>query len=716
MHIKFGNQYLVCRELDCAPTTEGPSSMNNFFLYDESGSMYSSIKLLCEQMKAKIKELPLGDTLTLGWFSSEGGEYRFILKGHRLTSPKDYEAIDKIIDQNCTTRGTTCFSEIFKDLEQVIEEVEALNPLPNSLIFFTDGYPVVSDRKKEEENLLNYISKISHKIQSSLLVGYGDYYNKTLMATLADYLGGTLIHNDNLLAFSNRLTSFWSGSREMGPRIEVSLPTCSKVFSLGKDRVVSYDNTKSTLLISPLKEEKTYLYYVTDQPEGSLIDLTDELVKGSHPIVQGVYALAYLYSQTTQTDQALELLGSLGEVHLIDMLTNSYTNAEYGEAEASILESMNNPSQRFLKGRNTSYLPQEDAFCLKDVIDLLLQDKEAFFHTNDERFEYKRIGRVAATKEGYPKFQRNPAQKSDLSGLTYHDTRLNLSLRVKIDGHIPLDEQAPTLGLEKTYPTFIWRNYAIVKDGILNVPSLPLSLSKSSFDILQQKGCIDPNIKWKESGVYSVNFKALPIMNRKMAKGKTSALEMANLALDELKLEAALKVLKSYKTKYSEGGKLASLNLTAEQKTYLEKFGLTSNGFNPPSESLPATDFYEAKEFSIKLKGLSSLPKVEDVLAKMGAKQTKGGLLMEPMVKLCKEQEQAGKEDFLKWVEEEIIAKTKELGRVRDFIQGAKFAILLGKKWFDEFTSRDSGVITLTDSLVGNIEVSFSLGLTRVEF
>jgi hypothetical protein len=696
-------------------------SVNNFFLFDESGSMCYSIHLLCTQLK--IKELPLGDTITLGWFSSNGGEFRFIVKGHKLTSDQDFVAIDNIIDKNCRTYGTTCFSEILTDLNQVIDEVTALNPYPNSLIFFTDEYPV-PNVSSEIEKVHKALTLISSKIQTSLLVGYGNYYNKTLMIQMADRIGGSLIHSDNLEAFSYRLKNFWENSRDLNAGRPITLPIFGYYpFSISRDfRIRKYEIPNFTYY--PVKDQLNYLYYLTTSSKENAgyweeVQLNENLIKNKDPFIEGLYGLAYSYVQSMKVDSALEVLGLLGDVYLIDLVTNSYTNSEFGRVEAELLHAIGGPAQRLRGGRKLGYLCPEDAFCLKNLIDLLMEDKEVYFYPNDERFEYERIGKKTSYKAGYSKFNRNPTSKSDLIGLTYHSTRLNLSIRVKLDGHIDLDDQAKSFGFESSYPTFIWRNYSLVKDGILNVKSLPLSVSQKTFDFLQEKGCIDKSYSWKDGGIYSVRLDVIPIMNRKMGKGKTSARELAAKAIHEAFLEGDIKVLKYFKNKHTEVVKLSAVDLRPEQRKYLEVMGITSNGYNPPSEKEDSVDYYEARCFDIKLKGLAKLPKVEDVITKLssGKNFTKVELLMREQILDCLNHEKnLEKIDFLKWLERKITIFSKNLAEVRKEIQETKFAILLGKKWFDEFTSRESGTLFIKDALLGDVEVIFSLETEKVYF
>jgi hypothetical protein len=736
-YIKFGPKDLVFVEQNVTHFTTKTTkptifSMNNYLLFDESGSMYGVIQTLCDHMKKRVNTLPIGDTVTLGWFSGQGS-YRFIVKGFRISTPADYATICKIIDQNCTTRGTTCFSEILFDLNEVIDEVTALNNLPNSLTFFTDGYPVVSSYNKEIADITSAISRVASKITSTLLIGYGSYYNKQLMTSMAELFGGSLIHSERIgEEFSNRMHNFTRDARENSGRITLVVTGMnpeSIAFSINGDQIVYYNTSRNDILYTPCQGENFIYFLTTHVPEGAVEykGFSGKTAEGltSDSFVKGAYALAYALTQATKTDLALDLLVKIGDIAVIDRVVNSFTNTEYGVAEANILDCVTTPSKRFIAGRHTNYLPPADAFCLKDAIDLLVRDDNAFFYPCDESFEYQRIGRKAKTKEGYPEFKKNISSKCPLSDLVYHESRLNLSIRTRIEGTVTLDEKAEEQNFCKNYRTFIWRNYTIVKDGILNLTTLPLSMSKATFDVLRSNGMImadkcstltPPPPQWQEGEIYSVKLDTVPVMNRKIAEGNTSAKSLAQAAVKELKLEAQQKVVRNFLGKYKQLDKTAVGPFTAGQKTYLEGFGITSNGFNPPTETLPAEDFYEALEFEIKIKGFSSLPKVPDVIAKVAAKKIHTGpeQLMLAMIKECEDVEALHGDNAAVAVAifEGILAKIKqELVEVREKIQSTKFALLLGKKWFDEFSSRDDSSLT-----VDGKEVTFSLRTKRVEF
>jgi hypothetical protein len=280
---------------------------------------------------------------------------------------------------------------------------------------------------------------------------------------------------------------------------------------------------------------------------------------------------------------------------------------------------------------------------------------------------------------------------------------LNLSLRAKIDGTVPLSEDAKKLGFTKEYPTYIYRNYTIVKDGFLNVTRLPVSLSQKSFETLQQNGVIEQGEVWKKDRIIVLKLDAVPVINRAIAEGRTSAQDLLKKAVEEVKYEGEIKALKYLRDQLKQTTPMTQKsNLTDEQIEFLERHGIGKNGFNPPKTELDATDFYMAKEFEIKIKGLSSLPKVTDVTKLTGddgkvtpKKLTPGQQLVYNGLKSYWDSGVTADSPKMQlhWLEGAIASTQSKLAKTRRYIQETKFAILLGKKWFDEFTSREENTL-----------------------
>ena len=177
-------------------------------MFDRSGSMSGTLKELCKEMKLLIRSVSFGDTITLMWFSGPN-QKGTMLKGFKLHAEEDFAIIDKIIDANNTTVGTTCFSESLLELPTILNDLECFSS-NYAFTLFTDGYPIVSDINKEIKNINHALDQIQDKNISVLLIGYGDYYNKELMTEMSTRVGGSLLHNNDLKEWNMNMNNFLS--------------------------------------------------------------------------------------------------------------------------------------------------------------------------------------------------------------------------------------------------------------------------------------------------------------------------------------------------------------------------------------------------------------------------------------------------------------------------------------------------------------------------
>ncbi len=118
-----------------------------------------------------------------------------------------------------------------------------------------------------------------------------------------------------------------------------------------------------------------------------------------------------------------------------------------------------------------------------------------------------------------------------------------------------------------------------------------------------------------------------------------------------------------------------------------------------------ATDFYMGKKLKASLKGLSSLPKLADVKAKIASKGklNPGGTLMASTVQEVEDflgssiyQKAAKKEAVLEaWLDGQTkAAKQKCRGLIYD-ISKTTFCVVVGQTWFSEFSSLDENTMNL---------------------
>lgn len=671
------------------PTT---SNVNHIIIYDRSYSMSRELKQLGQDVVEKIKELPVGDSITLGWFSGEG-QYNFILKGYKISDTRDFKVLENTVNNNLSPVGCTCFSEVLTDTKQVIKDLSKLSD-SFSFTFFTDGYPVVSDYEKEIKNIEKAIAEIEGNIASSLLVGYGNYYNKDLMAKMATNLGGSLTHCSSLAEYKISLSDFMVEASENGAKIKVALNADTQesdlVFGIKNQSITPYKISEdNTISFTPKKSGDSIIYILAKvPPKGEEVEFTQDALANRDPLVKGAYAASYLLTQKAKSDVALDILGVLGDKALIDAVNNSFTLEEFGTTEKKIKKAVTHPTYgRFTAGRDVDYLPKSNAFCVLDALDILLQDDNSFFYPYHKSFTYRRIGLPSKVKEGYPKFNPDIKSACPFNTLQWHSSKLNLSVRAKIKGTINLKEGYADHGFSETFPTYVYRNYTIIKDGFLNTGRIPVKLSES---VTEKFAALD--ILKKQEDVTLLCLDKLPVINRDIANGLTSATALCRSAYEEVKIQAELKVLKYVRNEIEPIEKSIQNDFFSEEQIkFLAENGIGKQGFQPEVELAEAQDFYYANEFAIKIKGLSSLPKIDDVRKKIeaGKKLTVSASLIEEGLNLFHYNPKRSKKVQLVELDEAIVKRKVKLNTLRQKMQRTKFAILLASKWFDEFDSRE---------------------------
>ena len=310
--------------------------------------------------------------------------------------------------------------------------------------------------------------------------------------------------------------------------------------------------------------------------------------------------------------------------------------------------------------------------------------------------------------------------------MVWNEERANLSVRIRIEGKAILPPNNFKITEVATYK---YRTFSLVKDGIVNVEKLPVSYSENLWKILT-----DNNVKYympvdketfKLKGYIIIDLTSLPIINGGMVR----ALSAQDLAIQEwelIKLQADKKVYDYYrKALYPKESKSFIELVGQECADWLKTIGITDyNGYAPLVDLEESTDFYMSVNLITKIKGLSSLAKVEDVIAKVksGATMKPGEAIMADAVKkyfavLDSELYTASSEELRKEVlKGYLLAKTADLNKKKrkamQEIAEIKFALILSKKWFKEFKSFDEN--TLVVKLDGQ-DVNFTFDLCEKE-
>jgi hypothetical protein len=269
---------------------------------------------------------------------------------------------------------------------------------------------------------------------------------------------------------------------------------------------------------------------------------------------------------------------------------------------------------------------------------------------------------------------------------------------VDISSRLPKDSKLPT-----KFPSFIFRNYAVIKDGLVNIAKLPVRVTKGTHEKLITAGVqginhpvfiTDPTVD------LVIDLQKLPIINRKMVKD-VSAKVFFETQYNLLQAQAEQKVYNSFSkdllpSKKSEG---FVEKYGEDAATWLKEQGFTDySGFSPKTVQAEAVDFYMGKELKVNLKGLSSLPSLNELRKQIakGKVNAAGSLmlstfnLVEGFLKSEFYLKAADKDATLKaWLKGQTdAAKTKTRGLLYQVAQ-TTFALIVGQIWFSEFTSLD---------------------------
>lgn len=300
--------------------------------------------------------------------------------------------------------------------------------------------------------------------------------------------------------------------------------------------------------------------------------------------------------------------------------------------------------------------------------------------------------------------------------LVWNATMPNLSVRVKKTGSVDLSgvgDDVPAevrAQLPAAIETVQFRAYTVVKDGLVHLERLPVFLTDEAAQTLVDAGVLyRVELRPSPGGVEAeIDLTRVPVINQRMILD-TSARDLAEQEWKLLELKAAAKVFGYYAPE--KPSRLAE-RFGAPAAAWLAEQGVGDGGFNPRSLQAPSVDFNVGRALKTVIPGFSSLPKVEDVRAKVIAKGklTPSAQLMAPAVREVEayvkqlaaeaEQREPGSEPDQEALAAWLLAKERETTKAKREVERriarAKFALLIGGAWFTEFASLDEKQLTLT--------------------
>ena len=751
------NYYLTTQKINSTVITQVAKKTNHIFVVDVSGSMYHELPKIRIQLKNKLSNLMKeGDTISIVWFS--GSRDAGILKEEvEVKSLKTLTDLHDAIDKWLRPIGLTAFLKPLQLVKELVGRIQTNRPNSVfSMIFLTDGY----NNDCPWNEVITTLKSMENDIVASTFVEYGYYADTQKLTQMAAILGGEKISCDGFNDFEPIFDSKISSNIMSGKKSIVEINDSylyDFAFSTNNGNVLLYNIVDGKILVgSDVKE----IHFFSP----NVVGIIDSAERDT-----ALYAAIYVLSDKLLNDDAEKVFYALGDQHHYKMLVNAFGKQKLNAFKSAIKECVVDQSKRYLddNGKHIGSVQiqpvPDDAYCLMNLIEDLGNTEGCLFYPNHPDFIYNRIGRkkisaatvltetekkrlaeaknlaevneitaeLAKNKVDVKFVNGNPDRGYPLTDLVWNESRANLSVRIYIEGEAILPKNK--FKIDKV-SSFKFNTFTLVKDGIVNVHKLPVLFTPELHAILVKNGVgftMDETIynakitDVKYGLTMVIDLTSIPLINRGMVK-TVSAMKLAKQQWKLKKLQGDKKVYDYYKKQlFPKTSKSFTELLGQEASNWLKEVGVTDyNGFAPKVTSVEATDFYMSVVLNTKIKGLSSLPKVEDVVKKIesGAVLKLNEYVMadaikkyltqldSDMYKSLGEEQQKG---VLKtYLETKSAILNKQRRKVLQEIAQIKFSLILSKKWFTEFQSFDENQLAVN---FDGQDLNFTFALTEKE-
>lgn len=768
--------YLVQQTIDTGDIPPPPKGVNHIAVIDCSSSMAGDLGRIREQLKKRLPHLlNAGDTFSLIWFSGRG-ECGVLCEGESVETLRDLVKLNYAIDRWLRPIGLTGFKEPLQVVEALTTQLWLLNKNPCAIFFMSDG----CDNQWRHNEILRVAAKLAPCIISATFVEYGLYADRAMLTAMAQAAGGRhMFANDfdgYAPIFEHSLQQWPAPARR---EIEIlSPPIGGFVFALQGDLRTFGVSVSGDSLIATIDASVDEVYSLSTIKQPNWVERYR-----CADFNRAAYAAISLFAARMQPEILYPLLQFTGDIRFINYASGLFGKQRYTDFMHEAKRAAFDAELRLIDGYDPSRVPPDDAFTLFDLLHLLQEDESTWLLLDHPAFSYSKISRarvnadenltvaereqveclqaevsklelgnprlaelnkqiaeIMARKREALKFEADPAPDGyPISSLTYNQDRANISVLVRKTGKVALRQRFYNasggewkIGVPRdqldAFPTFIWRNYTIVADGLVNVETLPVRLSQPLFkrlmeatnvrgvQLVKAARLVETAGYDERTGHFAVlDLTVLPILNRNMVIGakRPSLCGMIEKQYALTRLQAHLKVFKSVIADKYPDAKFAGWieKYGPEAATWLKDQGLTEHsGFSPKMTVAESTDYIVGKELAIKLKGYSTLGKVDDVLAKVIAKKKLNGperLMSQALIEIdgfCSSKPKKLHQDWLIGKQKALTAEVRGLQRE---IAQAKFAIIVGQTWF-------SDCATLDDNALVDVEMSDGVKATGV--
>ena len=713
--------YLVNKQVNVNDVVEIDKPISHIFVIDCSGSMSSDLPKIRQQLKNRLPNMRIGDDVSIIWFS--GRNDAGILKEEvEVKSLKTLTDLNNAIDRWLVPDCLTAFLKPLQLTKELIGRIKTNRPENLfSLVMLTDGYNNDSDFKE----VLKTLDHLKNDVSAACFIEYGFYADSQALTKMATSIGGSKIECSDFDEWQPVFDSRISSSITSGKKISVDVPSSlyDFAFSCDNGQILLYNIQDGKVLVN---ENLTNIYFFNSAAAGT------ELVIDEN-VTTALYAAINCLSDRFLNEHCEKLFYLLGDNYYYRMLLNAYGKQKLNAFKSEIKECVSDVTKRFPEGKSEIKPVPDNAFCLMNLIDELSKMDNCLLFTNHKDFNYNRIGakrvaigskltekektklteakNVAELMEVSKELEHNkldlkfittnPDAGSPIKNLVWNSERANLSILVKYNGDVVLPKNNFNVD---SVASFKYNTYTIIKDGIINIKYLPVSYSDELRDLLKTNNVlfdVDYNEDTFAPEFIVIDLTSIPIINRSMVSS-ISSLTLAELEWNLVKIQGSKKVVDHYKKllypKTSEG----FVELVGfECSEWLKGLGITDfNGFAPKTSAELSGDVYNSVNLITKIKALSSLPKVEDVLKKI-----ENNLPLKLNEHVMSDEINAYNIYLKSIIDNEYLLKkyltdrSSELDKIRRNLLQKKaeivFSIILSKGWFKEFKSFDENTLNI---------------------
>jgi hypothetical protein len=733
-----------------APAKAVEIPTDHVLIIDCSGSMSWDLPKIREQLKKKLpKMLREQDTFSAIWFSGKG-QTGILLEKEPVATLKDLQEVERAVDRWLKPVGLTGFKE---PLEKAVELTDKLggNGRAISCIFMSDG----CDNQWSRQDILKVTEKLGPKVSSSTFVEYGYYADRPLLTAMAEKAGGCLIFAEDFPryepAFEAAVTKRATGAK----RVEVTIKGDTIggfAYALADGDLMTFAASSGTIAVPENLKE---VWYLSPALIGEDIGRPD-LPHCPAEYIHASYAAMSLFAIRMKPEVVFPFLKATGDVRFIDQFSSCFGKQKYSAFMEDTKEAAFDHTKQLQQGRDPNKVPRDDAFTILHLLELFQTDPKARILLDDPSFRYSPIGRgridtsanlteaeleelhkltdqlsrekdvtkikdinakIASFAEGKNetlKFVPTPQPEGyPILKLTFNEDRPNVSFLTKKPGTIDLSKRlkdSPSKDIQANFETYVYRNYAIIKDGLVNLDTLPVRISRETASKLEHvnlpagtMGIL--KVDNSETGDFIFNLKKLPVINRKMVRA-VSAKAFFTTQYELVKAQAAQKVLNGYAKELLPEKKVAGLveKYGEDGAKWLKEQGI-GDGFQPPStKQVESTDFYMGKELAVSLAKLSKLPSLKEAREQItkGKLNPPGALMQETIRKVetflggITYTQASDKDAVLQtWLDAERKAATERVRNLIFEIAQTTVALIVGQVWFSEFGSIDENSLDI---------------------